>query len=92
MPLALAALRWSHATGGRHADAKTKSSCLDAVSGSAHSGSSGRRSAVPRPQLCARPSIRATVTETYDDALAETTSGLSKTECVHGPGAPTPLR
>jgi putative transposase len=38
-------------------------------------------------ELGARPSI-GTVADSYDNALAETTSGLYKTECVHGPDAP----
>jgi putative transposase len=35
----------------------------------------------------ARPSI-GTVADSYDNALAETTNGLYKTECVFGPDAP----
>ena len=38
-------------------------------------------------ELGARPSI-GTVADSYDNALAETTNGLYKTECVHGPDAP----
>jgi putative transposase len=35
-------------------------------------------------EIGARPSI-GTVADSYDNALAETTNGLYKTECVHGP-------
>lgn len=38
-------------------------------------------------EIGARPSI-GTVADSYDNALAETTNGLYKTECVYGPGAP----
>jgi len=38
-------------------------------------------------ELGARPSI-GTVADSYDNALAETTNGLFKTECVYGPDAP----
>ncbi len=38
-------------------------------------------------ELGARPSI-GTVADSYDNALAETTNGLYKTECVYGPDAP----
>src|SRR4051794_16475203 len=38
-------------------------------------------------ELGARPSI-GTVADSYDNALAETTNGLYKAECVHGPDAP----
>ena len=38
-------------------------------------------------EIGARPSI-GTVADSYDNALAETTNGLYKTECVHGPDAP----
>jgi putative transposase len=38
-------------------------------------------------ELGARPSI-GTVADSFDDALAETTNGLFKAECVHGPDAP----
>jgi len=37
-------------------------------------------------EIGARPSI-GTVADSYDNALAETTNGLYKTECVHGPDA-----
>ncbi len=37
----------------------------------------------------ARPSI-GTVADSFDNALAETTNGLFKTECVFGPDAPRP--
>ena len=40
-------------------------------------------------ELGARPSI-GTVADSYDNALAETTNGLYKTECVFGPDAPRP--
>ena len=40
-------------------------------------------------EIGARPSI-GTVADSYDNALAETTNGLYKTECVHGPDAPSP--
>jgi len=36
-------------------------------------------------EIGARPSI-GTVADSYDNALAETTNGLYKTECVYGPG------
>jgi putative transposase len=39
-------------------------------------------------EIGARPSI-GTVADSYDNALAETTHGLYKAECVHGPDAPT---
>jgi putative transposase len=39
-------------------------------------------------EIGARPSI-GTVADSYDNALAETTNGLYKTECVRGPDAPT---
>ncbi len=38
-------------------------------------------------EIGARPSI-GTVADSYDNALAETTNGLYKTECVYGPDAP----
>jgi putative transposase len=38
-------------------------------------------------EIGARPSI-GTVADSYDNALAETTNGLFKSECVHGPDAP----
>jgi len=38
-------------------------------------------------EIGARPSI-GTVADSYDNALAETTNGLYKTECVRGPDAP----
>ena len=38
-------------------------------------------------EIGARPSI-GTVADSYDNALAETTNGLFKTECVRGPDAP----
>jgi putative transposase len=37
-------------------------------------------------EIGARPSI-GTVADSFDNALAETTNGLYKTECVHGPDA-----
>jgi putative transposase len=40
-------------------------------------------------EIGARPSI-GTVADSYDNALAETTNGLYKSECVHGPDAPRP--
>ena len=40
-------------------------------------------------EIGARPSI-GTVADSYDNALAETTNGLYKTECVFGPDAPHP--
>ena len=40
-------------------------------------------------ELGAVPSI-GSVGDSYDNALAETTNGLYKTECVHGPDAPRP--
>jgi len=42
-------------------------------------------------EIGARPSI-GTVADSYDNALAETTNGLCKTECVHGPDAPRHCR
>ena len=47
--------------------------------------------AVRAPDLVkrARPSI-GTVADSLDNALAETTNGLYKTECVYGPDAPRP--
>ena len=39
-------------------------------------------------EIGARPSI-GTVADSFDNALAETTNGLYKTECVRGPDAPT---
>jgi putative transposase len=39
-----------------------------------------------REEIGARPSI-GRVADSYDNALAETTNGLYKTECVHGPDA-----
>lgn len=38
-------------------------------------------------EIGARPSI-GTVADSYDNALAETTNGIYKTECVYGPDAP----
>jgi putative transposase len=38
-------------------------------------------------EIGARPSI-GTVADSYDNALAETTNGLYKAECVRGPDAP----
>jgi putative transposase len=38
-------------------------------------------------EIGARPSI-GTVADSYDNALAETTNGLYKTECIYGPDAP----
>ena len=38
-------------------------------------------------EIGALPSI-GTVADSYDNALAETTDGLYKTECIHGPDAP----
>jgi putative transposase len=38
-------------------------------------------------EIGARPSI-GTVADSYDNALAETTNGLYKTECVYGPDGP----
>jgi putative transposase len=38
-------------------------------------------------EIGARPSI-GTVADSFDNALAETTNGLYKTECVRGPDAP----
>jgi putative transposase len=38
-------------------------------------------------EIGARPSI-GTVADSFDNALAETTNGLYKTECVYGPDAP----
>ena len=38
-------------------------------------------------EIGARPSI-GTVADSFDNALAETTNGLFKTECIHGPDAP----
>jgi hypothetical protein len=40
-------------------------------------------------EIGARPSI-GTVADSYDNAFAETTNGLYKTECVYGPDAPRP--
>ena len=40
-------------------------------------------------EIGARPSI-GTVADSYDNALAETTNGLYKAECVFGPDAPKP--
>ena len=40
-------------------------------------------------EIGARPSI-GTVADSYDNALAETTHGLFKAECVYGPDAPRP--
>jgi putative transposase len=40
-------------------------------------------------EIGARPSI-GTVADSFDNALAETTNGLYKTECVYGPDAPQP--
>ena len=40
-------------------------------------------------EIGARPSI-GTIADSFDNALAETTNGLYKTECVHGPDAPRP--
>jgi putative transposase len=40
-------------------------------------------------EIGARPSI-GTVADSYDNALAETTNGIYKTECVYGPDAPRP--
>ena len=40
-------------------------------------------------EIGARPSI-GTVADSYDNALAETTNGLYKTECVFGPDTPRP--
>jgi putative transposase len=40
-------------------------------------------------EIGARPSI-GTIADSFDNALAETTNGLYKTECVHGPQAPRP--
>jgi len=40
-------------------------------------------------EIGARPSI-GTVADSYDNALAETTIGLYKAECVYGPDAPRP--
>jgi putative transposase len=39
-------------------------------------------------EIGARPSI-GTIADSYDNALAETTNGLYKAECVYGPDAPT---
>jgi len=38
-------------------------------------------------EIGAKPSI-GTVADSYDNALAETTNGLFKTECIYGPDAP----
>ena len=38
-------------------------------------------------EIGARPSI-GTIADSYDNALAETTNGLYKAECVYGPDAP----
>lgn len=40
-------------------------------------------------EIGARPSI-GTIADSFDNALAETTNGLYKTECVFGPDAPKP--
>ncbi|MDC3402514.1 IS3 family transposase [bacterium] len=40
-------------------------------------------------EIGARPSI-GTIADSFDNALAETTNGLYKTECVFGPDAPRP--
>jgi putative transposase len=40
-------------------------------------------------EIGARPSI-GTIADSYDNALAETTNGLYKAECVFGPDAPRP--
>jgi putative transposase len=40
-------------------------------------------------EIGARPSI-GTIADSYDNALAETTNGRYKTECVYGPDAPRP--
>jgi putative transposase len=40
-------------------------------------------------EIGARPSI-GTIADSFDNALAETTNGLYKTECVYGPDAPRP--
>ena len=40
-------------------------------------------------EIGAHPSI-GTVADSYDNALAETTNGLYKTECIYGPDAPRP--
>ena len=40
-------------------------------------------------EIGARPSI-GTVADSFDNALAETTNGLYKAECVYGPDAPRP--
>ena len=40
-------------------------------------------------EIGARPSI-GTIADSFDNALAETTNGLYKTECVYGPDAPKP--
>ncbi len=40
-------------------------------------------------EIGARPSI-GTIADSYDNALAETTNGLYKAECVYGPDAPRP--
>jgi transposase InsO family protein len=40
-------------------------------------------------EIGARPSI-GTIADSFDNALAETTSGLYKAECVYGPDAPQP--
>ena len=40
-------------------------------------------------EIGARPSI-GTVADSYVNAMAETTNGLYKTECVYGPDAPRP--
>jgi len=39
-------------------------------------------------EIGARPSI-GTIADSFDNALAETTNGLFKSECVYGPDAPT---
>ncbi len=40
-------------------------------------------------EIGARPSL-GTIADTFDNALAETTNGLYKAECVFGPDAPRP--
>jgi putative transposase len=40
-------------------------------------------------EIDARPSI-GTIADSFDNALAETTNGLYKAECVYGPDAPRP--
>ena len=65
-----------------------------ASSGSSPTPTPGRSSRRVRfterlDEIGARPSI-GTVADTYDNALAETTNGLYKTECVYGPDATRP--